>query len=152
MRAVNIRPVGSEDWVDWRCARIRALTESPQAYAPSVTLWTGSLDTETRWRDRLAEPGAFFVAYDGSDPVGMVAGIPRDNGVELISMWVAVEARGQGVGRHLIAAVIDWGAGQPTSLRVIDSNLAAIAAYQSTGFVLSSAAPDQENCRSMNRP
>lgn len=149
---MNIRTIGPDDWADWRQARTRALTECPEAYASSVTLWTGPLDTEKRWRDRLAEPGAFFVAFDHSVPVGMVGAVPTDNGVELISMWVDVERRHCGVGGQLIGAAISWADGRALTLRVIDGNEAAVAAYRSKGFVLVPDSPDAENCKTMIRP
>lgn len=149
---MTVRRIGPDDWADWRRLRIRALTENPEAFAGSVRLWTGPRDVEANWRDRLAQPGACFLAYRDADPVGMVGVRPSADDVELISMWVAPEARRHGVGGQLIDAVIDWAAGRPLRLRVIDGNDAAINAYQSRGFILSPAAPDAEHCRTMHRP
>jgi len=149
---MTIREVGPDDWVDWRHARLRSLTESPEAFASSVTMWTGDRDTEANWRDRLTAPGICFLAYQGGAPVGMVAASPTDTGVELISMWVAAEARRQGIGGRLIDAVIGWSDGSPVRLRVIDGNLAALTAYESRGFVIQPGCADDEGCRTMTRP
>ncbi|MGZ5407328.1 MAG: N-acetyltransferase family protein [Aeromicrobium sp.] len=146
-----IREVGPDDWADWRHARLRSLTEDPGAFAGSVTMWTGDRDTEANWRDRLSSPGAYFLADDGSDPVGMVAASPTDAGVELISMWVAVEARRRGIGGRLIDAVISWAGDSELRLRVVDGNAAALAAYESRGFVLHTGC-DDEGCRTMTLP
>ena len=146
-----IRHIGPDDWADWRRARIRALTESPEAFASSVTLWTGARDRERNWRARLALPGACFLAYDGAVPVGMVGAHPGADGVELVSMWVAAEARRRGVGRQLIDAVIEWAADRPLHLRVIGGNATAIKAYESRGFELVPGGPDAEGCRCMKR-
>lgn len=148
---VLIVQIGPGDWADWRHVRIRSLTENPEAFASSVTLWTGDRDTEAQWRERLAAPGAYFLAYDGDAPVGMVAASPKDDHVELISMWVGAEDRHRGIGGRLIAEVIEWAADRRLSLRVMDGNEAAIAAYESRGFVLEPGQPDGEGCRAMTR-
>nr|WP_254451033.1 GNAT family N-acetyltransferase [Aeromicrobium stalagmiti] len=113
-------------------------------------MWTGDADTEDRWRSRIAD-GPCFVAYDDGVPVGMAAGDVEGDRVALISMWVAPEARRQGIGRGLIAAVVRWAAGRELSLRVIDGNTPAITAYEAAGFVLQDGV-DHEGCRHMVRP
>jgi len=110
-------------------------------------MWTGDNDTEERWRTRLVQ-GSCFLAYDGGRPVGMVAGKLVGGAAELISMWVAPEARRRGVGRELIERVVTWSAGRPLSLRVMDGNQAAITAYERQGFVLQDGT-DAEGCRRM---
>jgi GNAT superfamily N-acetyltransferase len=80
----------------------------------------------------------------------MVAGQLVDGAAELISMWVAPEARRNGIGRALIEQVVEWSAGKPLSLRVIDGNLAAVTAYEQQGFVLLPGT-DHEGCRRMLR-
>lgn len=149
---MDIRIAGPDDWVDWRRLRLRSLTENPEAFASSVTMWTGDRDTEANWRSRLSSPGACFLAYDGAAPVGMVGAQPDDAGVELISMWVAPEARRRGLGGQLIDAVIDWAGRRVLHLRVIDGNAAALTTYESRGFVLQSGCVDDEGCRTMTRP
>lgn len=146
---ILIEQIGANEWADWRHARIRALTESPEAFASSVTLWTGDLDTEPNWRERLSLPGACFLAYDGDVSIGMVAATPNESGVELISMWVAAESRHQGIGGRLIAEVLEWAGDRHVHLRVMDGNAAAIAAYESRGFGLDPAGADSEGCRGM---
>lgn len=149
---MNVRVAGPDDWADWRLMRLRSLTENPEAFASSVTMWTGDRDTEANWRERLSLPGACFLAYESDAPVGMVGAQPAEAGVELISMWVAAEARCQGIGGRLIDAVIGWDGGRPLSLRVIDGNTAALTAYESRGFVLQPGCADNEGCRTMTRP
>src|SRR5215212_535340 len=112
-------------------------------------MWTGDNDTEERWRARLAD-GPCFIAYDEGRPVGMVAGRIVDGVAELTSMWVAPEARRRGIGNGLIDRVVEWSAGQPLSLRVMDGNQAAVMAYEAHGFVLQEGA-DHEGCRRMLR-
>jgi len=146
-----VRRVGPDDWRDWRLMRQRSLTEDPDAFASSVTMWTGPNDTEERWRDRLAD-GVCFIAYDDESPVGMVAGLVADDGShQLISMWVAPESRRHGIGTALIESVVDWNGDQPLSLRVIDGNTAAISAYERHGFAMLDCDADDEGCRMMVR-
>lgn len=146
--SVLIRQVGPDDWADWRMMRQRSLSEDPQAFSSSTAMWTGVNDTEARWRARLTD-GPCFLAYDGDQPVGMVAGRLVDDRAELISMWVAAEARRRGIGRNLIRAVIAWSDGRPLRLRVMDGNAAAVNAYERQGFVLEDACADAEGCRLM---
>lgn len=148
---VVIVEIDPDDWADWRSVRIRSLTENPEAFASSVTIWAGDQDNEASWRERLAMPGAYFVAYDRDMPIGMVAASPNGDGVELISMWVAGESRHQGVGGRLIGEVVEWASSRPVSLRVMTGNEAAIAAYESRGFILDPADADAEGCRAMRR-
>ncbi|MCW2750627.1 MAG: hypothetical protein JWR83_1737 [Aeromicrobium sp.] len=143
---VLIRQVGPDDWADWRTVRQRSLTEDPQAFS-STAMWSGDNDTEARWRDRLAD-GPCFIAYDEQLPVGMVAGRVVDDRAELISMWVAPEARRRSIGRELIQTVIAWAGGRPLRLRVVDGNAAATKAYEQQGFVMQDGC-DDEGCRLM---
>ncbi|MCW2800473.1 MAG: family N-acetyltransferase [Aeromicrobium sp.] len=142
-----IRQVGPDDWADWRTMRQRSLSEDPQAFSSSTAMWSGDNDTEDRWRTRLAD-GACFVAYDGEQPVGMVAGRVIDDRTELISMWVAPEARRRRIGRELIQTVIAWADDRPLRLRVVDGNAAATKAYEQHGFVMQDGC-DDEGCRLM---
>lgn len=145
----SIRLADPDDWADWRLLRQRSLSEDPDAFSSSTTMWTGENDTEERWRARLAD-GPCFIAYADGRPVGMVAGWDGDDAAELTSMWVAPEARRRGIGRALIERVVEWSAGRRLSLRVIDGNQAAVMAYEQQGFVLQDGT-DAEGCRRMLR-
>ena len=146
----SIRHAVPDDWADWRLLRQRSLSEDPDAFSSSPAMWTGDNDTEQRWRARLAD-GPCFVAYDDGVPVGMVAGRVLDDAAELISMWVAPEARRRGIGRALIERIVEWSAGRPLHLRVMDGNQPAITTYERYGFVLADGPPDAEGCRRMLR-
>lgn len=147
----TVRRVGPDDWADWRLLRQRSLTEDPDAFASSVTMWTGANDIEKRWRARLTD-GPCFIAYDGDTPVGMVGGRADGHSVELISMWVASEMRSRGLGDALIDQIVRWAGDRPMHLRVMDGNTRAIRVYEAAGFVLDPACADPEGCRRMIRP
>jgi ribosomal protein S18 acetylase RimI-like enzyme len=79
--------------------------------------------------------------------VGQVGGTTLDGGrAELLSLWVAPEARGAGVGEALVEAVCRWAATDAAAiavrLSVRRTNDPAIRLYERTGF--RHADPDTE--------
>ncbi len=100
----------SEDWERVRDIRLRALADAPSAYGSRLDEEQDR--PESFWRERLERhAAATFLALDGDETVGLVRAFiaPEDvTSAELVSMWVAPEARGQGVGRRLVAAVTEW--------------------------------------------
>ncbi|MEU5155748.1 GNAT family N-acetyltransferase [Glycomyces sp. NPDC021274] len=137
---IDVRVLSADDWPLWRRLRLAALAEAPYAFTSRLADWQGPSDTEARWRARLAGTNTHdLVAEDRSSPVGMASGIATEDPgiVELISMWVAPEARGRGVGDALIGAVEQWarrsGAGT-LRLSVAAGNPAAAALYRRNGF------------------
>ena len=142
MEGIEIERVGPEDWERFRAVRLRALEDSPDAFGTLLA------EDEARplgdWRTRLgiAENANFLAAGAGGD-VGIVVGTPWrwDTDVRaagLFAMWVAPQARGNGVGGALVDAVIAWakvGGFERLILDVADANAAAIALYASRGFV-----------------
>jgi ribosomal protein S18 acetylase RimI-like enzyme len=129
-----------DDWPRWRELRLAALAEAPYAFGSKLAEWQGDGDREERWRDRLSIPGScnFLAVLDGKS-VGMVSGIPgpREGVVELISMWVSKEARGQSVGNHLVLGVVQWAVerqAEIVQLAVTPGNEHALALYRRHGF------------------
>lgn len=123
----------------WRELRLRALAEDPYAFGSTLAQWSGSNDTEARWRRRLASVPLNLVASIDDRAIGMASATsPVDGETEIISMWVAPEARTQGVGAALVGSIVTW-ARQHGVLRVgLDvrvGNVAAVALYESCGFV-----------------
>jgi ribosomal protein S18 acetylase RimI-like enzyme len=137
---VEIRELSADDWPVWRALRLAALAEAPYAFGSRLADWQGEGDREERWRQRLGVPGSYHVValLDGR-PVGMAGGIPTADGdvAELISMWVAPDARGRGVGDRLVAAVERWACRDGATrlrLSVAEGNDAAWALYERCGF------------------
>lgn len=133
-----------DDWRQWRELRLRALAESPHAFGSTLAEWSGPGDTEQRWRTRLEEVPANFVASIQGSLVGQSSGTPADDpsAVELISVWVAPEARGHQISDALVSAVIEWALDRSATsieLWVRRGNGPAIALYRRLGFQQSEA-------------
>lgn len=139
MACVDLQLLTPDDWRAWRDLRLRALEEAPYAFTSTLAEWSGEGDTEVRWRDRLSSVPVNLLARFGSGPAGMASARSPDNGaVELISMWVAPEARRSGVATALIEAIVAWALAKGASLVALDvreDNIAAIDLYRACGFV-----------------
>ena len=150
---IELRRITAADWELWRAVRLRALAEAPYAFGSTLAHWQGS-DLEARWRSRLDDVALNVVALtvDGS-AVGQVSGTAADGDgrVELISMWVAPEARGTGAGEALVGEVLRWAAGEEGApavvLSVKEGNERAIALYRRLGFEQTDEAADEGELR-----
>lgn len=134
---VDIRRVQPDDWQLLRDTRLAALKDAPEAFESRYEDALGF--DEAEWR-RRAVGHAVFLAYDGTDPIGMAGGIDegRPRSRELISMWVSPAARGLGLAARLIDVVADWAradGADELSLWVVLGNASAQAAYDRAGFV-----------------
>lgn len=128
----------SEDETD-RLIRVRlaALADSPGAFG--TTHAEASSWGPDEWTHQLITLATFVAVVDGRD-VGIVRGLPVDSPAQsayLISMWVAPDARGRGVGDALVDAVIEWAGCQGLSslfLDVREDNPHALSLYVRKGF------------------
>lgn len=120
-----------------RTLRLSALQDAPDSFGTTfeeAVKWP----IET-WVQQLTHLATFVAVLSDAD-VGLVRGAPSSvtkGGARLISLWVAPEARGKGIARLLIDAVIDWARTEGfTELRmgVSDGNEPAIALYDRLGF------------------
>lgn len=129
-----------DDWATWRHLRLAALSEAPHAFGARLADWSGAGDAEERWRDRLGIPGSHnVVAVLDDRGAGMASGVPTSHGeiVELISLWVAPEARGHGVGDVLVREIVHWArsvGARVLRLSVAENNGQAAALYERHGF------------------
>jgi ribosomal protein S18 acetylase RimI-like enzyme len=141
--AIVVRRVLSYDWQALRDIRLSALLDSPTSFGSTYA--REAAYGETEWRDwsRDSQRGAksaMFLAWDGEDRVGIAGGFnnhERDCAT-VISMWVAPGARGKGVGRLLLDAVVDWAPSiqrDVVDLHVTVGNTAAQRLYESAGFL-----------------
>jgi lincosamide nucleotidyltransferase A/C/D/E len=136
---MGIRRAGTGDEDELRELRIRALRDSPERFGSTVA--REQARTTEDWQ-RWFSPGATFLfESEAGDAVGLVAVMRPDEEptlAQLISMWVAPEARGLGVGDALVQAMLGFAADSGASVgrvHVYDSNDRAIRLYERNGFV-----------------
>ncbi len=136
---ISVRVLTGDDWQLFREVRLEALHEAPYAFGSTVRDWQGERDSEERWRRRLTEVPFNVIAYVDADPVGIASGTsPNEDGAaELISMWVAPFARGQGIADALVDAVVRWASEENVeelSADVMEDNDRARAFFARRGF------------------
>jgi len=134
---MDIERLAADEGLRLRTIRLRALADAPDAFG-STYAEVAARPLAT-WPQQLQEIAAFVALKDGED-VGLVRCASDDQHPDtawLISMWVAPEARGQGVGEALIDAVIEY-ARSSGAIRLLldvgDDNQPAIALYARKGF------------------
>lgn len=134
---LQLRRLGVDDWRTFAALRLAALAEAPDAFGSTLADWRDA--GEQRWRNRVASAPLNLVASLDDSDVGMLSGIEEALGtVEVISVWVAPPARGQGVADALLETVLEWAAGrgaQRVVLTVTEHNAAAQRLYDRVGFV-----------------
>lgn len=137
MSEAIIRRLDPDEWERFREIRLAALLDAPTAfgstYAQSVKY------TEHIWRSRLTTATMFAAERDGQ-LTGIAGGLAAENQgtAALISMWVAPDARGEGLGEQLVNAVIDWAretGHERLKLWVTVGNGSAERLYQRCGFI-----------------
>ena len=141
---MRVEPFVEDDWVEFREVRLRSLLDSPDAFAS--TYGEESSHPEGAWRDWVAGrwrggTATAFAARDGAGTVtGTATGATHESepGVaHLYAMWVAPHARGAGVGRELVEAVIGWARERGCArlvLSVTETNEGAARFYEACGF------------------
>jgi GNAT superfamily N-acetyltransferase len=141
-----IRRVRADEVEMFRAFRLRALAESPDSFSDTVVA------AEARpwgaWVNRVAENAAgivsvLMVAVDASS--GAWLGItgsffeePGSGVADIVSVWVAPEARRRGLARRLLDAASDWAYSREAKqlrLWVTETNSRARSLYENAGFV-----------------
>ena len=136
---IEIRRLGPQDADLYRAVRMEALERCPEAFASTLEI------EATRPPEAFAErlqASAVFAAIDGGEPAGM-AGFYRHDTPKMAhkgmlwGMYVRPEARGRGIARQLVEAVLAHAATQVEILQlaVTTDNAPARALYQRLGFV-----------------
>ncbi len=141
-----VRRLGPSDWALLRDVRLRALSDAPYAFGSTFEeesqrgdAWWKSSVERFEWHEGVTL--AWFVAEEGDELVGIVAGLPpndEEDCPEIISMWVDPRRRGSGIADRLLTAAVDWAiqeGAQTISLGVADGNERARRFYQRAGFV-----------------
>jgi GNAT superfamily N-acetyltransferase len=128
---LDIKLLGPDEWHVLRTTRLRALADSPHAFAShyeAEVRWS-----DDQWRQRLAA-ATWLVAVDSGAVIG-IAGLV-DEHVEAI--WVERTHRQRGVFRALLRALVDLESGNGARdlvLWVLEDNREARQVYARLGFV-----------------
>jgi ribosomal protein S18 acetylase RimI-like enzyme len=137
---MEVRQARAADWEALRELRLRALADTPDAFAS--TLQKEAAFPEQVWRQR-AEGGAGsvnFIAWEAGAGIGMaaifaVAGAPGR--MHLVGMWVDPQHRRRGVAQALVEQAVHWAEKRRATeviLWVADHNIAARRLYERVGF------------------
>jgi GNAT superfamily N-acetyltransferase len=136
--------VAAGDAARLKKVRLAALRDAPSAFGS--THESEASRPEAAWVQRAvagsngSDRATFFAQLD-KEVIGLVGGHreePPSPIVELVSMWVAPRARGQGAGSLLVDAVTTWAIETNAtciSLWVTRGNTPAERLYESKGFV-----------------
>lgn len=138
---MEVRVTRDEDWDQLRRVRLRALADTPEAFAS--TLAEERDLPEDRWHGWTTptDSSANFFAIEDAEPCGMVAVFrePEDPALaHLVAMWVDPAFRRRGVGGALIDAVVEWCRDHDITqvhLWAVESNASANELYRTHGFV-----------------
>lgn len=140
---ITTRDLMADDWRAWRDVRLAALSTDPGAYGSRYADWMDA--DEARWRSRIEEVELTVLLELDGFPVGVVCLAHDAAGPELISLWVAPQARGAGAGdaavRHIVQRAADLHPGEPVVLHVKKTNGAAQRLYARNGFVVDGPNP-----------
>lgn len=103
MSEITVRPLGEDDWQDFRAVRLAALSESPEAFAAKAA--QEEAYDESFWRERMTRSNRLIAEVNG-EAVGVVsvgqAKVSDGSAGELFGLWVRPEARGSGIATHLV--------------------------------------------------
>ena len=144
MTELLIRRIAPDDAVLLRRVRLRALQTDPSSFGS--TYEREDAFDETVWDERAARgasgtDSATLLALRGDEPVGIVTGVRDDvdgEAFHVFSMWVAPEARREGIARRLLGEIETWIAssgGSVVRLSVTNEATAARRLYESAGYV-----------------
>lgn len=161
MLCVEYKPISLDLLNRYKAIRLWALREDPAAFG-STYAREAAFD-EAEWRQRCERMGAGvdgcgWIAFLDDEAVGLIGvfdfGEPGE--VMIVSMWVAPEARRQGVASGLIDHALAWARARPRTTRVTlhvgDFNTDARRLYERHGFMDTGERmphpnlPDHEEC------
>jgi ribosomal protein S18 acetylase RimI-like enzyme len=140
-----ISRVTPSDWSLLRELRLRALHSDPLSFGSTFEREAGFADEvwqEWAGEDAAGVVTATFLAKRGEQAVGMVGAYrdEDDDGLfHVIAMWVAPEARRQGVGRTLLSQAEEWirlCRGRIVRLHMTTAATDARRLYEAAGFKL----------------
>ena len=140
---MRVRELARHEWALFRELRLRALVESPDAFAR--TLAEAQAEPDAYWlplTESVTAPGGqvMLVAEVEGRPVGLAFGLFDKERVKtghVGGMWVEPAARGRGAGHALLDSAIAWARSRELDrleLWVTEGNGPAIRLYERFGF------------------
>jgi ribosomal protein S18 acetylase RimI-like enzyme len=139
---ITVRSLAADEGLLLKRLRLGALQESPDAFSP--TFEAANLHEDDYWKQSAIKTVAsaqfnIFIAELDGEPVGLVSGNTDETQTGHIGMmWTDPNARGNGVGRQLLAHVMNYLNKLDCltiKLTVTETNQGAINLYESVGFV-----------------
>jgi GNAT superfamily N-acetyltransferase len=137
---MEVRQARAANWEALRELRLRALADTPDAFAS--TLQREAAFPEQVWRQR-AEGGAGsvnFIAWEAGAGIGMAAifaVVDAPGRMHLVGMWVDPQHRRRGVAQALVEQAVHWAEKRRATeviLWVADHNIPARRLYERVGF------------------
>jgi ribosomal protein S18 acetylase RimI-like enzyme len=138
-----IRRIGASEGPVVKSLRLRSLATDPSSFVSTYAREAAFADDEwTDWAtgDASGEEKSTLLAMRVGEPVGLVAAYRDEDERSLfhvVAMWVAPEARREGIGRRLLSEIEDWIAsagGDCVHLSVADQALPALRLYDAAGY------------------
>lgn len=152
MSGWSLRRLEPSDWALMRAVRLAMLLDEPSAYGS--TFARESAFTEEIWRERLQQ-SVFIVEREDGLPLASATLLrldPQDES-EIVAMWVAGHARGQGLADALVHACREQAVAdgaESVVLYVMVDNPRAAAAYARLGFIADDAPVGADGCARMH--
>lgn len=121
---VDIRHVRPQDWELLKSIRLQALADSPEAFC--VTYEEAASYGDDVWIERSsATPSegasASIVAMDGALIVGLAVGVLCDDrSLDVVSVFVDPEHRGDGTAQKLMDVIEAWGIDRGAERSILD--------------------------------
>jgi ribosomal protein S18 acetylase RimI-like enzyme len=145
MENIEIVTLQRTEWQQYRDLRLRALKEEPQAYAS--TYRENADKPDSYWTERLDEASSgqtqwLVFAKQGDNLVGMVGAFMKDHTdiVDIIAVYVAKEARGKGIAKKLMNAIMvkikENKQVRKMRVGVNPEQVPALNLYKSLGFII----------------
>ena len=142
----TIRRLGPEDAEAYRALRFEMLEQAPDAYGDSIE--EAAARPDTHWTDELSTERAFFGGFVGGKLVAS-ANFLQESAKKaghrgwVLGVYVAPEARGNGLGQALIAKILDHARQRviQVHLGVGSHNIKALKLYERLGFRVTGTTP-----------
>ncbi len=143
MHELLIRELRLTEWEIFKALRLQSLQDAPCAYGASYE--EEAMLSDAAWKEMLLKKRYMLFAQLGTEVVGMVGAEVSDqkkrrHAAYITAMYVAREARGQGISKKLFAALLEKIEADASlvkaTLRVTTTQEVAFALYQKFGFSL----------------